>query len=48
MRDERNREIWRYYREFLNNYGYCKEIIKFSEFNNFNFVCNVTWVGKLR
>ena len=46
MREERNCEIWKYYQEFLYNYGYCKEITKFSEFNNFHFIQKLTLVGK--
>ena len=46
MREERNNDIWKYYQEFLYNYGYCKKIAKFSERNNFDNVQKLTWAGK--
>jgi len=30
--------IWKYFQKFPYNYGYCKEITKFSEFNKFVYV----------
>ena len=47
MREEINHGIWKYYHEFLYNYGYYKEITKFNEFNNFDYVQKLTWDGKL-
>jgi len=47
MREERDHEIWKRYQDLIYNYGYCKEIAKFSEFNNFYDVQKLTWVGKL-
>ena len=47
MKEERKHDIWKYYQEFLYNYGYCKEITKFSEFMNFDYVQKLKWIGKL-
>ena len=44
MREERNHEIWRYCHEFLNNYGCCKEITNFGEFDKFYCVLKLTWL----
>jgi len=46
MREERKHGVWKYYPKSLHNYGYCKEITKFSEFKNLHFVYKLTWVGK--
>ena len=46
MREERDRDIWKYYQESLHNCGHCKEIKNFSEFHNFYYIWELTWVGK--
>jgi len=38
LMEERNHYIWKYFQEFLYNYGYCEEITKFGEFNDFDYV----------
>ena len=38
MREEKNHGIQKYYQESPHNYGYCKEITNFSEFNNIDYV----------
>ena len=49
MREERNRDIWKYYQKFPYNYEYCKEITRFREFNKFDqcMEANLGWKTKL-